>query len=189
MSYSGMWFLVPAPAAAIERHGPRLRALLDGHAAEPGNAALRRRWERGEGFGADELEALVSGPFGWDVNVNGLYDAWNDCGTEIGPALCVSARNRYPVLGLAHALGPERLAGLPGWFGDLVLTPEEVRAALPAVEGVFDLDGTARAAAKERAYEVLGDSDDVPALFDAVVPVWRAAVEAGRGMIGAQLIP
>ncbi|MGW2376218.1 MULTISPECIES: hypothetical protein [Kitasatospora] len=187
MSYSGMWFLVPAPAAAVERHGPRLRALLDEHAADPGNAALRRRWEHGGGLSTDELEWLVSGPLGTDPNM--LYEAWNDCGKEIGPAVCVSARNRYPVLGLAHALGPERMAGLPGWFGDMVLTPEEVRASLPAVEAVFDLDEAARAAAKERAYAVLGDSDDVPGLFDAVVPFWRAAVEAGRGVIGAQLIP
>ncbi|MFI9362426.1 hypothetical protein ACIG5E_15445 [Kitasatospora sp. NPDC053057] len=187
MSYSGVWFLIPAPAAAVERHGPRLRALLDEHAADPGNVELRRRWERGGALSTDELEGLVPGPLGQDPN--GLYEAWNDCGKEIGPYVCVSARNRYPVLGLAHALGPERLAGLPGWFGDLVLSPEEVRAALPAVEAVFDLDDAERAAAEERARDVLRGTDDVSGLFDAVVPVWRATVAAARGMIGAQLIP
>ncbi|MFE5585364.1 hypothetical protein [Kitasatospora sp. NPDC056531] len=186
MSYSGMWFLIPAPAGAVERHGPRLRALLAEHAADPDNRELLRRWGR-DGLGPEELEWLASGPLGQDPN--GLYDAWNDCEKDIGPYVCVSARNRYPVLGLAHALGPERLAGLPGWFGDMVLTPEEVRAALPAVEAVFDLDAAARAAAEERALEVLRGTDDVSGLFDAVVPVWRATVEAGRGMIGAQLIP
>lgn len=187
MSYSGMWFLVPAPAEAVERHGPRLRGLLAEHAADPGAVGLRGRWERGEDLGVDELEALASGPLGEDVN--GLYAAWNDCGTDIGPYVCVSARNRYPVLGLAHALGPERLAGLPGWFGDMVLTPAEVRAALPAVEAVFALDDTERAAARARALEVLRGTDDVSGLFDAVVPMWRATAAAGRGIIGAQLIP
>ncbi|MFG2842666.1 hypothetical protein ACGF12_05760 [Kitasatospora sp. NPDC048296] len=185
MSYAGMWFLIPAPAEAVERHGPRLRALLAEHAADPGNRELLRRWER-DGLGPDELECLATGPLGEDPD--GLYAAWSDCG-EIGPCVVVSARNRYPVLGLAHALGPERLAGLPGWFGDLVLTPEEVAAALPAVEAVFDLDAAARAAAEERALAVLRGTDDVSGLFDAVVPVWRATVEAGQGLIGAQLIP
>ncbi|MET8625298.1 hypothetical protein ABZW30_16360 [Kitasatospora sp. NPDC004669] len=186
MSYYGMWFLIPAPAAAVERHGPRLRALLAERAADPDNRELLRRWRR-DGLRPEELEWLASGPLGQDPD--GLYDAWNDCGKEIGPYVCVSARNRYPVLGLAHALGPERLAGLPGWFGDMVLTPEEAEAALPAVEAVFDLDNAARAAAEERALEVLRGTDDVSGLFDAVVPVWRATVEAGHGMIGAQLIP
>ncbi|MFE7634919.1 hypothetical protein ACFU7Z_12935 [Kitasatospora sp. NPDC057518] len=112
MSYQAMWFLIPAPADVVERHGPRLRALLDAHAADPGNRALRRRWER-EGLAPEELEELAVGPLGEDPD--GLYAVWEDCGTA-GPCAAVQARNRYPVLGLAHGLGPERTAGLPGWF-------------------------------------------------------------------------
>ncbi len=114
-----MWFLIPAPADVVERHGPRLRALLDAHAADPGNRALRRRWER-EGLAPEELEELAVGPLGEDPD--GLYAVWEDCGTA-GPCAAVQARNRYPVLGLAHGLGPERTAGLPGWFGDVVVGP------------------------------------------------------------------
>ncbi len=179
-----MWFLIPAPAEAVERHGPRLRGALAAHAAEPGNRELRRRWER-EGLGPEELECLAVGPLGEDLDA--LYAAWEDCG-KAGPYAAVSARNRYPVLGVAHGLGPERMAALPGWFGDVVLTPEELRASLPAVEAVFDLDGAARAAAEERAVEVLR-SDCPGDLFDVAVPVWRAAAAAGHGLIGAQLVP
>ncbi|MET8540444.1 hypothetical protein ABZW03_07285 [Kitasatospora sp. NPDC004799] len=185
MSYQATWFLIPAPAAAVERHGPRLRALLDAHAAEPGNRALRRRWEAGEHLAPDELEGLVAGPLGADPD--GLYAAWEECG-RAGPCAAVPARSRYPVLGLAHGLGPRRTAGLPGWFGDVVLTPEEVRASLPAVEAVFALDTAERRAAEDRAREALR-TDDLAGLFDAAVPVWRAAAGAGHGLIGAQLVP
>ncbi|MFE4393596.1 MULTISPECIES: hypothetical protein [Streptomycetaceae] len=184
MSYQAMWFLIPAPADVVERHGPRLRTLLDAHAADPGNRALRRRWER-EGLAPEELEELAVGLLGEDPD--GLYAVWEDCGTA-GPCAAVQARNRYPVLGLAHGLGPERTAGLPGWFGDVVVGPEEVRAALPAVEAVFDLDGAERRAAERRALDALR-TDDLSGLFDAVLPVWRAAAEAGHGLIGAQFVP
>ncbi|WP_416874193.1 hypothetical protein [Kitasatospora sp. SC0581] len=63
-----------------------------------------------------------------------------------------------------------------------------MRAALPAVEAVFDLDGAERRAAERRALDALW-TDDLSGLFDAVLPVWRAAAEAGHGLIGAQFVP
>lgn len=180
-----MWFLIPAPAAVVERHGPGLRTLLAAHAARPGKQELRRRWEAGERLGFAALEDLVAGPFGADPDM--LYAVWEECG-RAGPCAAVPARNRYPVLGLAHGLGPERMAGLPGWFGDVVLGPEEVRAALPAVEAAFDLAGAERSAVERRALEALR-TDDLGGLLDAVLPVWRAAAAAGHGLIGAQLVP
>ncbi|KJS55830.1 hypothetical protein VM98_10775 [Streptomyces rubellomurinus subsp. indigoferus] len=185
MSYYATWFLVLAPAGAVERHGPALRAQLAEHAAAPGTRALWRRWEREE-LGFDELEALASGPFGLDVEA--MYAVWEDC-AGLRPYGAVSARNRFPMLGLAHALGPERIRELPGWFGDLVLSPDEVRSTLPAVEALFALDGAARVEAERRAEQALRSADPVGDLFDTAVPIWRAAAEGGHGLIGAQIVP
>ncbi|MGA5822472.1 hypothetical protein ACPC54_31985 [Kitasatospora sp. NPDC094028] len=185
MSYYATWFLILAPADAVERHGPALRAQLAEHAAAPGTRALWQRWERGE-LGLDELEALASGPFGLDVEA--MYAVWEDCG-DLRPYGAVSARNRFPMLGLAHALGPARMAELPGWFGDLVLSPAEVRATLPTVEAVFALDGAERAEAERRAVEALWSADPVRDLFDTAVPIWRTAAAGGHGLIGAQIVP
>lgn len=185
MSYNATWFLVLAPGTALERHGPALRARLDAHAAEPGKREGWRLWERGE-LDLDGLEALACGPFGEEVEA--MYAVWEDCG-GLRPYGAVSARNRYPVLGLAHALGPARTARLPGCFGDAALAPEEVRATLPVVEEVLGLGGPEREAAERRAEEALRSADPVADLFDAPVAMWRTAAEAGHGLICAQIIP
>ncbi|MFD8707703.1 hypothetical protein ACFV1W_34830 [Kitasatospora sp. NPDC059648] len=81
---------------------------------------------------------------------------------------------------------------MPGWFGDLLLSPDEVKASLPAVEAVFALDEEERARVVERAPEVLVEgynSDGIEAMVDGVVPVWRAAAETGQGLFATQVGP
>ncbi|MER7753171.1 hypothetical protein [Kitasatospora sp. NPDC097643] len=185
MGYSIMWVLVPAPAGVVERYGPRLRPLVEAEAALPSSRELWARWEQGL-LDGDGLLDVACGPLGEHLDV--LYEAWDGC-ADAGAGLAVSARNRYPVAGLAHGLGPERFAALPGWFGDLLLDPDEVRASLPAVEAAFALDATAYEAAVDRAYVLLNDAYRLGELFDGVLPVWRAAAEAGHGLIGAQIVP
>ncbi|WP_158714163.1 hypothetical protein [Kitasatospora aureofaciens] len=79
----------------------------------------------------------AAGPSALDERICLVYEAWERGYDKALPHLAVSVRKGYPATAMAFALGPERTAALPGWFGDLILTPEQVRQTLPAVEQAF----------------------------------------------------
>ncbi|WP_369182982.1 hypothetical protein [Streptomyces sp. Y1] len=190
MGNSTFWVLMPMPAAGVERFAPRLRPPVAEHAADPRTREWWRRWAadpNGEQAFHAFHERAFDGPL--DEHVDVVYEAW-ELGQATGPYVHLAARKGSPMAGLAYAIGPERFARLPGWFGDFLLTPEQARAALPAVEAAFDLDGAARATAVERLVEALPECWDGPErILDEVLPVWRAAVEAGHGLFGTQVTP
>lgn len=99
------------------------------------------------------------------------------------------ARKAGPFSALAYALGPDATLQLPGWFGDFLLTAEEVRAQLPAAEQALALTGTRRRNAVERIHAwltVLGDAPDHDAeeLLDGPLRVLRHAARTGQGAAG-----
>jgi len=99
------------------------------------------------------------------------------------------ARKASPFSALAYALGPDATLQLPGWFGDFLLTAEEVRAQLPAAEQALALTGTQRRNAVERIHAWLtglGDAPDHDAeeLLDGPLRVLHHAARTGQGAAG-----
>jgi hypothetical protein len=160
MSFAALWILMPLPVAEAERFVPQL-------------------------FPPPQTDPPDHCPL--DDRIEILYELWEIC-QHAGPWVSVGCLGRYPINGLEHALGPERFAQLPPDLEAFQLDPAAVRARLPAVEAVFTMDGAARAEAGERLWRALDGSRE-PELLDGVLPAWRAAAEAGHGLIGAQVVP
>ncbi|MFI6151633.1 hypothetical protein ACIBCA_02940 [Kitasatospora sp. NPDC051170] len=193
MSFLGMWCLMPMHAEVVARYAPELAPAVEARASGPGSRTLIRRWERTGSTEAGMRQFLEdAGPSALDERIGLVYEAWErGCDREL-PHLAVSVRKGHPATALAYALGPRRSAELPGWFGDIVLGPEEVRHTLPAVERAFSWGEEARARAAQLLRDALypeADRQDVDALLDGVLPVWRAAAAAGRGLLGASFEP
>lgn len=106
----------------------------------------------------------------------------------VGAGLFVAtARKANPVAALYYGLGAQRSAMLPGWFGDFLLSADEVRAALPQVEGALLLSHAQRSTALSRITDwmtAMGDTPDCDAagLINAPLRVIRHAAEAGSGV-------
>ncbi|WP_158844597.1 hypothetical protein [Streptomyces sp. NRRL WC-3742] len=193
MSFLGMWCLIPMHADVIAQYSPELAPAVEAKAARPGSRALIRRWQQ-TGSTEEVMHEFLdeAGPSALDERICLVYEAWErGCDRDL-PYLTVSVRKGYPAAALAYALGPQRSAELPGWFGDLVLSPEQVLRTLPAVERVFTWTAETRARAALLLAEALdpeGDRQDIDELLDGVLPVWRAAATAGRGLLGANFVP
>ncbi|MYW05039.1 hypothetical protein [Streptomyces sp. SID3343] len=95
-------------------------------------------------------------------------------------------RKTDQVSALWWVLGPERAAMLPGWCGDMILTPAEARAALPAVERAFTWTPARYAAAMARLTEIVG-VENAAKLLSGVPRLWREAVAADRGIVGTRV--
>ncbi|MFD5466073.1 hypothetical protein ACFWIQ_25040 [Kitasatospora sp. NPDC127059] len=193
MSFLGMWCLVPMAADTITHYWKDLAPAVEAEAALPASRDLLRWWQQAGSSEATMHRFLdAAGPSALDERICVVYEAWERGHDEALPHLAVAARKAYPAAAMAFALGPERHAGLPGWFGDLALTPEQVRQALPAVERAFTWTTRTRDQAGQLLAAALhpeGDQEDIDTLLDGVPPVWRAAADAGRGLLGAQFIP
>jgi hypothetical protein len=109
---------------------------------------------------------------------------------EEGPGLYVTAvRKVRPAVALRYGLGGEAASSSPGWFGDFLLTPEEVRQVLPLAEAALALTAPQRASVLARIDEWmsgLGESPDfdVAELLDRPLGVLRHASENGAGAAG-----
>ncbi|MFF4923936.1 hypothetical protein ACFY4B_25420 [Kitasatospora sp. NPDC001261] len=189
MSFRGYWVVMPVPVDVVADVAPVFTPLIDAQAAA-GRERLER-W-RHESPGRPDVTELhdLAAPYLLDDHLDVLFGIW---GTHeaAGPFLESSCRKGYPAVGLAHALRAERFLALPGWFGHFVLTPQEVRATLPAVQAALDLTPDQRSTVEQRLYDILDEvsEEDAAALLDDLVPVWRRAAATGQGLIGAQAIP
>lgn len=107
----------------------------------------------------------------------------------VGAGLFVAtARKANPVAALYYGLGAQRSAMLPGWFGNFLLSADEVRAALPRVEEALLMSDAQRGTALSRITDwmtTMGDTPDSAAaaeLINAPLRVIRYAAEAGSGV-------
>ncbi|MCC9306279.1 hypothetical protein LN042_04000 [Kitasatospora sp. RB6PN24] len=211
MSFLGMWVVVPLPDAVVAELAPVLKPVIAEQQSSPETRALweewvqapervrglRRRRRPDEPVSEAESEAFMelSSACPLDEHVELLYEAMNQSPKEWHDlAVCAGCRKGYPAAALAHGLGPARFAMLPGWFGDFVLTAEEVRAGLPAVTAALELNPEQRRAVEQRTAEWLcemgdGDPGEADAMLDRLVPLWRGAVERGAGLLGCMIIP
>ncbi|WP_035839022.1 hypothetical protein [Kitasatospora azatica] len=193
MSFLGMWCLVPMKADAITQYTPDLRPAVEEEAAHPSSRDLLRWWQE-VGSTEESRHRFVesAAPSALDERICLVYEAWEHGRDESLPYLVVSSRNSYPAAAMAFALGPERFAHLPGWIGDIILTPDQVRQSLPAIERAFSWSTQSRRQAERLLAAALrdeGEQADIDALLDGVPPVWRAAAEADRGLLGTHFIP
>lgn len=78
-----------------------------------------------------------------DAATDLLYRAEAE-GTDPDGLFAVAVREGEPATALHHGLGAEASAQLPGWFGDFLLTADEVRAVLPGAEAVLGATGPRR---------------------------------------------
>ncbi|GHF91833.1 hypothetical protein GCM10018790_81200 [Kitasatospora xanthocidica] len=193
MSFLGMWCLAPMDPDAIARYAPELAPAIAAEASRPASMDLLEWW-RSTGSVPEAMDRFIdlAGPSVLDERICTVYEAWERGYDKSLPHLGVATCKAYPAAGMAFALGPQRYTELPGWFGDLILTPEQVAQTLPAVERAYDWTPQSRRQAELRLTAALhgeGDRDDITALLDGVSPVWRAAADAGRGLLGAHFIP
>lgn len=73
----------------------------------------------------------------------------------VGAGLFVAtARKANPVAALYYGLGAQQSAMLPGWFGNVLLSADEVRTALPRAEEALLLSDTQRSTALSRIYRL-----------------------------------
>jgi hypothetical protein len=105
--------------------------------------------------------------------------------------LCVLVRMGSPVAALFHGIGPARAQMLPGWLGNFLLAPNEVRDLTPNVEEALTIPAEDHARVLQRVRDWLngmGDSGDKDAeqLVSGPLRCWRAAVEAGTGLCASQ---
>ncbi|MFJ9455392.1 hypothetical protein ACIRST_09960 [Kitasatospora sp. NPDC101447] len=193
MGFSGMFCLVPLKAEAALRYAPELGPAIEAEAALPASRDLLRWWQE-KGSTGETMDRFVdaAGPSVLDERICLVYAAWERGHDASLPHLGVCIRKRHPAAALAFALGPLRCSALPGWFGDVILTPEDVVRTLPAVERAFTWTTEARRRAElllSAALGTEGSQEDIDTLLDGIPPVWRAAAEAGRGLLGAQFVP
>ncbi|MFE9428622.1 hypothetical protein ACFYNO_37405 [Kitasatospora sp. NPDC006697] len=196
MSWFGLMSVTPMAPEVLEVHRPRLQRAVEQFQAIPANDETLRFWRAG-GFTEFEGFAEETGPSALDAHIETVYQAWNAGRIATQPYLAVLARKSYPASALAWAVGPDRFV-LPGWFGDFVLTPEQVRDTLPQVEHAFswptatEYGAAERAEAERRLRIALGgeeEEEDVKALLDGLPEVWRAAAANGLALLGAHLLP
>ncbi|WP_236240468.1 hypothetical protein [Streptomyces sp. CC228A] len=120
-------------------------------------------------------------------------DAMQDASTAVMPEtigaglFVATARKANPVAALFHGLGPRRSALLPGWFGHVLLSADEVRAALPRYEEALLLPDGERAAVLSGITDwmtAMGDAPDADAaeLVDGPLRVVRHAAATGSGV-------
>ncbi|MFJ9953356.1 hypothetical protein [Kitasatospora sp. NPDC091207] len=115
--------------------------------------------------------AATAGPSALHQRICLVHEAWERGYDKALPHLSVATRKAYPATAMAFALGPQCNAELPGWSGDLILTPEQVLRTLPAVERAFTWTTRTRRRAEPLLAAALhpeGDREDIDALLDGV---------------------
>lgn len=113
-----------------------------------------------------------------------LYDIWEASAEAVPPYVAVFTKD-YALSALFHAIGPTRAAQLPGWCGDFLLTSDEVRRTLPAVEEALTFSLRDRVVVQERVW--LDYHEDEEPVLDGPLRAWRQAASAGLGLFGANV--
>ncbi|WP_351229684.1 hypothetical protein [Streptomyces sp. NPDC002133] len=106
--------------------------------------------------------------------------------TEGAGLFVAAARKASPAAALCYGLGAEGSAMLPGWFGDFLLSADEVMTALAQAEEALCLSSTRRSEALSRIaawMTAMGDASgfDAAELIDGPLRVLRFAAETGSG--------
>ncbi|MFC8076188.1 hypothetical protein ACFUN8_11700 [Streptomyces sp. NPDC057307] len=207
MSYTGVWSVGAVPDAEVVAL-PRRFAHLDETWTVPDGCADDLRWWLGGGdrepyftpgptAAAHRFAAFARGGGPTAPAVVAMREAATDLlgraeadGTDPDGLFAVAVRKGEPATALLHGLGAEASAQLPGWFGDFLLTADEVRAVLPDAESVLDLTGPRRTEVLARvnawAYAMTDAPEgefDAAGLLAGPLRVLRYAAAHGLGVV------
>ncbi|MFF2190140.1 hypothetical protein [Streptomyces sp. NPDC058155] len=207
MSYTGVWSVGAVPDAevvALPRRFAHLEetwTVPDGCAEdlgwwlgggdrepyftpEPTPAAHRfAAFARGGGPSAPAVVAMKDA-------ATGLLRRADADGSDPDALFAVAVREGEPATALHHGLGAEASSRLPGWFGDFLLTADEVRAVLPGAESVLAVTGPRRREVLARidawAYAMADAPEgefDAAGLLAGPLRVLRYAAAHGLGVV------
>ncbi|MET4923181.1 hypothetical protein P3L51_12605 [Streptomyces sp. PSRA5] len=207
MSYTGVWSVGAVPDAEVVAL-PRRFAHLDETWTVPDGCADDLRWWLGGGdrepyftpgptAAARRFAAFARGGGPTAPAVAAMREAATDLlhraeadGTDPEGLFAVAVRKGEPATALHHGLGAEASAQLPGWFGDFLLTADEVRAVLPDAESVLAVTGPRRTEVLARvdawAYAMTDAPEgefDGAGLLAGPLRVLRYAAAHGRGVV------
>ncbi|MFE4959855.1 hypothetical protein ACFRCW_39210 [Streptomyces sp. NPDC056653] len=106
--------------------------------------------------------------------------------TEGAGLFVAVAHKASPAAALCYGLGAEGTAMLPGWFGDFLLSADDVITALPRAEEALSLSSTRRSEVFSRITSWIAAMGDAPGfdaaeLIDAPLRALRFAAETGSG--------
>jgi hypothetical protein len=206
-----MWLIAAMPEERVKELAPRFHSAVDRHAAQAEHQTAWRNW--------CESPDLVPGRFpGLLPEAPRLYSPlpavaafealvgetpWDNLGAErinfyaaenyfdsVEP-VCVLVRKGSPVAALFHGIGPARARLLPGWLGNFLLMPDEVRDLEPQINEALTMPAEEHARALQRIRDwlnAMGDSGDKEAdqLISGPLRTWRAAVQANAGLCASQ---
>ncbi|GLW70482.1 hypothetical protein Kpho02_27810 [Kitasatospora phosalacinea] len=205
MGFTGVWVVAALPDTELARL-PEADELFvppvevggertwweEVHERGRAGRGTRRLWEDED---ADRLGRLIGGWYGetgpaeeFRGAVMGQLEGW---GPEPEPEwfFAAVARKAFPFGALAYGVGPGAVLALPGWFGEFVLTADQVRERLPEFEAALEWSGEERERVLDRLrawLADLGDAPDHPAeeLLDGPLRVARWAAARGWGLVG-----
>ncbi|MFF4340238.1 hypothetical protein ACFY00_09905 [Kitasatospora sp. NPDC001540] len=201
MGYTGVWVVAALPDAELARF-PKADELFVPPVEVEGERAwwealyersragrgARRLWEDED---ADRLGRLIGGWYGETGPAEEFREAVMGWLEEPEPELFFAGvvRKAFPFGALAYGVGPGAVLALPGWFGEFVLTADQLRARLPEFEAVLERSGEERERVLDRVRAWLADLGDAPdypveELLDGPLRVARRAAARGWGLVG-----
>lgn len=209
MVTTSFWYVSVAPAARVETARPMLERYLSTLTDDPEVREALTPWE--------ELPGSIHGPDGHgdvsplarrflavfrraemgeeDLLAHSVAETeeltW-DLEVDERPHPCegfFAAVKGIPVASLLHlALGPQRIAWLPGAFGVFAVTADSIAEAADGVRRAHALSPADRVAAIERMHSWLGVGEDpgypVHHLLEALPEVFGTAGSRQMGVIG-----
>lgn len=209
MSSSGLWAIGALADADVATFHDRFNARIAGHRSRPQSAVDWTWWHDSTEttslftVSADHPETplptadahrLVGLAHSMPLDEPDAGDLIDECWatwadpTIVEPFVMVT-RKASPVAALYYAIGPRRAGLLPGWFGNLLLTADQVPAALRDGQRALTLTGGERADVVTRIREwisAFGDDPDTSPddLLDEPLRILQNAAELGYGVAG-----
>lgn len=206
-----MWLVAAMPEERVKELALRFHSAVARHAAQAEHQTAWREWcENPELLPGRFPGLLLEDPRLYSpLPAVAAFEAliwetpWEDLGAErinfyaadnyldtVEP-VCVVVRKGSPVAALFHGIGPARARLLPGWLGNFLLTPDEVRSLEPQIKDALSMPADEHARVVQRIRDwlnTMGDSGDKEAdqLVSDPLRTWRAAVEAGAGLCASQ---
>jgi hypothetical protein len=206
-----MWLIAPMREGKVAELAPRFHSAVSKHSGRPELQAAWRAWcadpDLEPGYFPDPQPGhptrvsprpavaafnSLACDMPWDDPEVAHVNLWaaDNYDSSVEP-VCVLVRKGSPVAALWHGIGPARAQMLPGWLGNFLLAPDEVRDLGPQVEEALTMPAEEEARVLQRVRDWLngmGDSGDKDAdqLVSGPLRCWRAAAEAGMGLCASQ---
>ena len=203
MGVTGAWTISALEGPVIAELSPRFLPIIEAEGSDPD---ARRRWNEWQRAPLGDYRKWSHTDSPWSEGLRAFHElTWiservgSACYGSVGDKFCVIAdvwerqpepdqmyfcvkRKENPVAALFHAIGPERAAQLPGWCGNFLLAPAEVRESLPQVERALTFNPEERHAIDDQDW--LDYDSDEENIVDGPLRVWRWAAATGLGLCG-----